>query len=161
MRPLIDRPSGTQAEAGRQCLDLATSQWLTEQSWSPADHDQAVARAWGRVSDLHAVSVWTLLAEGTIDTLIAELLAAKAAVLAAVIDGQGAPEGSVIGDLVVDLARRGMAKQQCVSEQSKTRPAPSRPGSSGIARAPLRNPPRRPAPSSARHPTRNPMEVSR
>lgn len=67
-------------------LTAASNVAMVEQAWTPAAHDQAEDRA-HRIGQHDSVTAWYLLAEGTIDDDIAELLAAKRAVVDAATDG--------------------------------------------------------------------------
>ena len=81
---------------------------FVEQAWTPTKHAQCVGRAYGRVSDLHPVTAWYLLAPGTIDEDINAMLLEKAKVVDAVTDGIELDEQqtSILADLVVQLANR-------------------------------------------------------
>lgn len=55
--------------------------------WTPSAHQQAEARAYGRLSDAHGVEAHYLLCEGTFDEDIWKLLEQKLAVIEQVVDG--------------------------------------------------------------------------
>jgi hypothetical protein len=103
-------------EAGKEGLTLtaASDVAFLQLGWTPGGHDQAIDRAYGRVNDPHGATGWYLMAADTIDADIWELLAEKRAVVDAVVDGDIAEDpssgGSVLGDLVVKLAKRGMER---------------------------------------------------
>jgi SNF2 family DNA or RNA helicase len=73
-----------------------------ELDWTPAKHDQAEDRC-HRIGQQDAVNVSYLLAAGTIDETIAELLERKRAVIGAVTDGREENEEGVLDALVRDL----------------------------------------------------------
>jgi SNF2 family DNA or RNA helicase len=60
---------------------------FTDLMWTPAAHEQAEARAYGRVNDLHSVNSHYFLATNTIDEDIWELLAFKTDIINQVVDG--------------------------------------------------------------------------
>ena len=80
-----------------------------ELGWTPAIHEQCASRAYGRANDLHGATAWYLLAPDTIDEDIYSLLEKKRRIVDAVTDGIDVEdEGSVMGGLIVALAKRGM-----------------------------------------------------
>lgn len=90
-------------------LTAASNVAFVEQAWSPSTHEQCASRAWGRVSDLHGCTAWYLLVDKSIDTDIRALLEKKKEVIQAVTDGvEVEKQGSILADLVVNLAHRGM-----------------------------------------------------
>ena len=95
-------------------LTMAHHVVFLEQAWTPALHDQCVARCYGRANDAHGATAYWLLAPKTIDVEINELLAKKKRVVDAATDGREIDpddQGSILGDLLVSLARRGLAKE--------------------------------------------------
>lgn len=93
-------------------LTAASDMLFIEQAWTPADLDQAEARAYGRVNDAHGATATYLLADGTIDEDMWELIGEKRVVFHAAADGEAmAPskKQSVAGDLLVRMARRALA----------------------------------------------------
>lgn len=93
-------------------LTAASNLAFCELGWTPAAHDQAEARCYGRINDLHGATAWYLLAEDTIDETIAALIEDKRAVVAAVTSGGDIASrrkkgGSIFGDVVRVLAREG------------------------------------------------------
>lgn len=90
-------------------LTAASDVMFIEQGWTPADIDQASDRC-HRIGQQDSVTAWHLLCSETIDEYIAQLIDRKRIIVNAVTDGtsQGDEEsGSVLGDLLVQLAERG------------------------------------------------------
>lgn len=73
-----------------------------ELDWTPAKHDQAEDRC-HRIGQQDAVNATYLLAAGTIDETIAELLERKRSVIGAVTDGREEDEEAVVDALVREL----------------------------------------------------------
>jgi len=74
---------------------------FVEEPWTPADVDQTVARC-HRMGQRGSVTAWHLLADGTVDEKVHELIRSKRSVVRAAVDG-GEVEGgsgSVVGDLL-------------------------------------------------------------
>lgn len=67
-------------------LHAASNVVLGELPWTAAAQDQAIDRV-HRIGQSDAVTAWRVLAEGTLDARLAELIAGKAAVANAVVDG--------------------------------------------------------------------------
>ena len=84
-------------------LTRASNVCFLELGWTPAQHDQAEDRC-HRIGQHDAVTAWYLLAAGTIDETIAELLHAKRNVVGAVTDGARQTEGSMVDEVVRALA---------------------------------------------------------
>ena len=93
-------------------LTRASNLAFLEQGWTPTIHDQAEARCYGRVNDMHGANAYYLLALGTIDERIARLINEKRRIVTVVNQGgELAPEdeaGSIVGDLLVELAHVGI-----------------------------------------------------
>ncbi len=83
-------------------LTRASNVCFLELEWTPAMHDQAEDRC-HRIGQHDAVTAWYLLAAGSIDETIAELLEAKRSLVGAVTDGQRDLSGSLVDDLVRSL----------------------------------------------------------
>lgn len=107
-----------QAEDGPQlmvCSLKAASQGITltrasnvaflELDWTPARHDQAEDRL-HRIGQESAVTAWYLLAPGTIDETMAELLQRKRSLINAVTDGQVRDEERLVEAVVRELRGR-------------------------------------------------------
>jgi hypothetical protein len=90
-------------------LTAASNVAMIEHPWTPSIVAQCAARCWGRVSDLHGATMWHLVVPQTIDVEILALLEKKKVVVDAATDGVelDGTQGSVLGDLLVALARRG------------------------------------------------------
>lgn len=91
-------------------LTAASDVAFAEFGWTPGEMDQAIDRC-HRIGQRESVTGWQLVAEGTIDEWIIELIAAKRAIVDAATDGDELPEGatgSVAGDLLVRLRDLGL-----------------------------------------------------
>jgi rubrerythrin len=90
-------------------LTAASNIAMIEHPWTPSIVAQCAARCWGRISNLHGATMWHLVVPNTIDVEILELLSKKKKVVDAATDGVelDGKQGSVLGDLLVSLARRG------------------------------------------------------
>lgn len=89
-------------------LTAASDVLFLEQGWTPADMDQAADRA-HRIGQEDSVTAWTLLAEGTIDEDIRELISYKRELVDATTDGKVLEDKqNVLTDLLIRLARRGI-----------------------------------------------------
>jgi hypothetical protein len=76
-------------------LTRASNVAFLELEWTPAHHDQAEDRC-HRIGQHDAVTAWYLLAAGTIDEEIADLLHAKRRVVEAVTDGRRREGGGLV-----------------------------------------------------------------
>ncbi len=86
-------------------LTAASDVLFVEQGWTPAEHDQAEDRC-HRIGQSNNVAAWYMLADGTIDDDIYELIQKKRVVVDAVTDGDEAGQDSVLNDLVKTLIAR-------------------------------------------------------
>jgi SWI/SNF-related matrix-associated actin-dependent regulator 1 of chromatin subfamily A len=93
-------------------LTAASDVVFCELGWTPAIHEQCVSRAYGRVNDMHGATAWYILAPNTIDEDMYELLDTKRRIVDAVTDGveDDGKNGSVMSELMIKLAERGMRK---------------------------------------------------
>lgn len=90
-------------------LTAASDVLFLEQGWTPADMDQAADRC-HRIGQTDSVTAWTLLCADTIDEYIADIIAEKRSLVdAATEGGDDQQQASVLGDLLIRLASRGMA----------------------------------------------------
>lgn len=90
-------------------LTAASDVLFLEQGWTPADMEQAADRC-HRIGQTDSVTAWNLLCADTIDEYISDLIAEKRALVDAATEGGADQEqASVLGDLLVRLASRGMA----------------------------------------------------
>lgn len=88
-------------------LTASSDVLFIEQGWTPADMDQAADRA-HRIGQHDSVTAWTLIAEGTIDEDIKELINYKRGLVDASTDGKMMEDKqNVLTDLLIRLARRG------------------------------------------------------
>ena len=107
-----------QIDAGGVGLTMtaASDVLFVEQAWSPAVHDQAIDRCYGRMNDVHGAAGWYLLAENTLDEWMAELLEEKRVEVYDATNGDipraddAEANSSVYGDLVVRLTRKALAR---------------------------------------------------
>ena len=86
-------------------LTAASDVLFLEQGWTPADMDQAADRA-HRIGQQDSVTAWTLIAEGTIDEDIYELIEQKRGVVDSVTDGNSEVSHSVLADLMRRISQR-------------------------------------------------------
>lgn len=86
-------------------LTAASDVLFVEQGWTPAEHDQAEDRC-HRIGQEDNVSAWYLLANGTIDDDIYELIENKRVVVDSVTDGDEPDAQTVLDDLVKRLIAR-------------------------------------------------------
>jgi len=86
-------------------LTAASDVLFVEQGWTPAEHDQAEDRC-HRIGQDDNVSAWYLLADGTIDDDIYELIEAKRLIVDSVTDGEEPDSNTVLNDLVKRLIAR-------------------------------------------------------
>lgn len=82
-------------------LTAASDVLFVEQGWTPADMDQAADRC-HRIGQTDSVTAWVALCADTIDERIAGLIAMKRMTVDA------ATDGSVLPDLIVELAEQGL-----------------------------------------------------
>jgi hypothetical protein len=87
-------------------LTRATNVCFLELEWTPAMHDQAEDRL-HRIGQQDAVTAWYLLAAGSIDERMAELIAAKRGIVDAVTDGRVLDQESLVDALVRELRDGG------------------------------------------------------
>jgi SWI/SNF-related matrix-associated actin-dependent regulator 1 of chromatin subfamily A len=114
----FQRPDGPQVivcslRAAGQGLTLtrASNVAFLELDWTPARLAQAEDRC-HRIGQASAVTAWYLLAPDTIDETMADLLAAKRGVIAAVTDGKAVESESLLDAVVRDLRERVEAEQR-------------------------------------------------
>jgi len=90
-------------------LTRASNVAFLELEWTPAHHDQAEDRC-HRIGQRDAVTAWYLLAAGTIDEEIADLLHAKRRVVDAVTDGRRRDGGGLVDAVAAALRDRGVRR---------------------------------------------------
>lgn len=78
-------------------LTAASNVAFVELPWRPMDLDQAVARCYGRINDIHGANAYSLIAEGTIDEWMYELIEKKRDVTGR------AQDGSVFSEILKKL----------------------------------------------------------
>lgn len=98
--------------AAREGLTMtrASNVAFAELGWTPGAHDQAEARCYGRMSDLHGANAWYLVGEETIDLDIEELIAEKRAVVDALTTGEAKADAlgaSVAGEVMRRMIAKG------------------------------------------------------
>jgi len=100
-----------QATSEGLTLTAASDVVFCELGWTPAIHEQCVSRCYGRTNDMHGATAWYLLAPDTIDEYVYNLLEKKKRVVDAVTNGEeGVQNTSIVGDLAVYLAEKGMGE---------------------------------------------------
>jgi SWI/SNF-related matrix-associated actin-dependent regulator 1 of chromatin subfamily A len=98
--PLI--VAATRVAAQGITLTRASNVAFLELEWTPAMHDQAEDRT-HRIGQRDAVTAWYLLAAGTIDETMAELVEAKRGHISAVTDGRRIDGESLVDGVVREL----------------------------------------------------------
>jgi SWI/SNF-related matrix-associated actin-dependent regulator 1 of chromatin subfamily A len=91
-------------------LTAGTHVIFQDLDWVPANHRQAEDRAY-RLGQSEPVTVDYILADGTLDSFIAELLAAKLRLIDAV-EGEAVPDASILNELYAKLRALGPALLQ-------------------------------------------------
>lgn len=100
-----------QAASEGLTLTAASDVVFCELGWTPAIHDQCVSRCYGRINDMHGATAWYLLVPSTIDNYVYNMLDEKRSVVDSVTDGVEMEESvSIVGELAIELARRGLKK---------------------------------------------------
>jgi SWI/SNF-related matrix-associated actin-dependent regulator of chromatin subfamily A-like protein 1 len=97
--------AATRVAAQGFTLTRASNVVFLELEWTPAMHDQAEDRL-HRIGQRDAVTAWYLLAAGTIDETMAELVARKRGIVGAVTDGRRLDGDGIVDELVKDLRAR-------------------------------------------------------
>jgi superfamily II DNA or RNA helicase len=97
--------AATRVAAQGFTLTRASNVAFLELEWTPAMHDQAEDRL-HRIGQRDAVTAWYLLAAGTIDEAMAELVARKRGIVGAVTDGRRLDGDTIVDELVKDLRAR-------------------------------------------------------
>ena len=97
--------AATRVAAQGFTLTRASNVAFLELEWTPAMHDQAEDRL-HRIGQRDAVTAWYLLAAGTIDESMAELVARKRGIVGAVTDGRRLDGETLVDELVKDLRGR-------------------------------------------------------
>ncbi|MAG40278.1 hypothetical protein CMI41_04905 [Candidatus Pacearchaeota archaeon] len=82
-------------------LSAASTCCFLELGWSPGEHAQAMDRL-HRIGQKNSVNVYYMIAEGTIEEQIANLLDEKMKVLDAILDGKETDESSLLMNLLED-----------------------------------------------------------
>jgi SWI/SNF-related matrix-associated actin-dependent regulator 1 of chromatin subfamily A len=90
-------------------LTKASNVVFCELAWTPTMHAQCASRCYARANDMHGATAWYLLANKTIDLDIYALLQKKELIVNAATEGADLEkQTSVLGDLIVALAKRGL-----------------------------------------------------
>lgn len=94
-------------KAAREGLNItaAGSVIFADLDWTPANHHQAEARAYGRLSDLHSIGSYYVVGNNTIEEDIMGLLGAKLAIFNEIIEGAEASrqDSSIAMELIKKL----------------------------------------------------------
>jgi SWI/SNF-related matrix-associated actin-dependent regulator 1 of chromatin subfamily A len=91
-------------------LTAASSTAFLELDWSPGNHDQAEDRVHRIGQEDDSVNAYYLLAEGTIEDDIAEILDSKRKVLDAVLNGTDTPMESILTELMKRIREKGVSE---------------------------------------------------
>lgn len=116
-------------QAGGTGLDLTAAKNVAfvEFAWTPAAHDQAEDRCYGRENDPHGANCWYFCADSTIDDDIYELIEAKRLVVTAVNEGvKGAkpPDVNILNDLIKRLVKEAPSAEPPQERPAWTDPRP-------------------------------------
>jgi hypothetical protein len=95
-------------------LTRASNVAFLDLEWSPAMHDQAEDRC-HRIGQRDAVTAWYLLAAGSIDESMAEVLARKRGIVGAVTDGRRDESEAVIQSVVKALRGKPLRRLRAVA----------------------------------------------
>jgi len=79
-----------QAASHGLTLSAASHVAMAEMAWTAAAHDHAEDRGYGRLDNPHGLTAWYLLADGTLDFDLVDLVDARRALAAAITDGRQA-----------------------------------------------------------------------
>lgn len=97
----------TKAVSEGLTMTAAGSVIFNDQMWTPAAHEQAEGRAYGRLNDAHEIDSYWVVAENTIETYILETLAAKMNMIDKVVEGyEKIRDTSIAMDLIQKLKDR-------------------------------------------------------
>lgn len=99
-------------KTAREGLDItkAGTVIFNDLFWTPAGHMQAEGRAFGRASDFHGGNSYSLVASGTIEEWIIELLNEKRSTINQVIDGEGNGGDSNITKELIEKLKNNWGK---------------------------------------------------
>lgn len=97
---------GSMAAKEALTLTAAKATCFIELWWTPGDHDQAEDRVHRIGQEADSVMAYYLLAEGTIEEDIAELLDKKRKVLASVLDGKDVEDFNMLSKLMEKLTKK-------------------------------------------------------
>lgn len=89
-------------------LTAAANVAFVELGWTPAEHDQAEDRC-HRIGQEDSVTAWYLIATGTIDERIAQLIEHKRAIVGAVTDGKAVADIPAIDAILADYLQPAAA----------------------------------------------------
>jgi len=95
-------------------LTRASNVAFLDLEWSPAMHDQAEDRC-HRIGQRDAVTAWYLLAAGSIDESMAEVLARKRGIVGAVTDGRRDESEAVVQSVVKALRGKPLRRLRAVA----------------------------------------------
>lgn len=91
---------GSRAAKEANTLTAAHHTIFTELWWSEKDHWQAEGRAYGRAGDLHGTINWYLIAKGTIEEKIVEIISLKERNMAKILDGKPMSKEHILSELI-------------------------------------------------------------
>lgn len=97
--------SFTAAQTGLT-LTAASNVCFVEFGWTPAGHDQAEARCYGRVNDAHGANAYYLAGVDTYDEAILALLDKKRRVVTAITEGREVESGNFLTELLQSILNK-------------------------------------------------------
>lgn len=97
-------------KAAQEGLDMTAAGFciFTDLMWTPAAHEQAEGRSYGRMADSHPIDAYYMICEDTIETWIMELLDAKLQLINEVIEGVDQARDTSIAMAIIDKLKEAM-----------------------------------------------------
>ena len=93
-------------------LENAENVIFVDYMWTPAAHQQAEERAYGRLADPHPITSYYVTADGTIENYIQEILARKLMVIESVVEGLDMERTENITNDVISALRKEMFRRR-------------------------------------------------
>ncbi len=97
-------------KAGGTGLDITAAGYVifNDMWWTPAEHEQAEGRAYGRLNDAHSIDAYYVVANDTIEAWILEILAAKLKIIDQVVEGVEAARDTNIAMMIIQRLKQSM-----------------------------------------------------
>jgi SWI/SNF-related matrix-associated actin-dependent regulator 1 of chromatin subfamily A len=84
-------------------LTAATNVMFVELPWRPMDFDQAIGRAYGRLSDVHGVTAYQIIVPNTIEDEICSIIAKKRDIIEKGADGSKSVASQILNKIMKRL----------------------------------------------------------